>query len=58
MKENLADALLKAGSALHWFGQYDVANACILLSRLVRARNITDLDEFETFVKEQENHNG
>jgi hypothetical protein len=55
MGEHLADVLLKAGGALHWLGQYHVANACILMSRLARARDLDTLDALETFVVAVEN---
>lgn len=54
MEEKLADALGKAADALHWFGQYRVANALVLFSRLARARSLTTLDELEAFVAEAE----
>jgi hypothetical protein len=50
MGENLADALSKTANVLHWLGKYDSANALILLSRLLRAHKIENLDDFEKFV--------
>jgi hypothetical protein len=54
MKENLADMLSKTADVLHWLGKYDSANALILLSRLLRAHKIENLDQLEKLVVDQE----
>jgi len=54
MQENLADVLLKTADVLHWLGKYDSANALILLSRLLRAHKIENLDQLERLVVDQE----
>lgn len=50
MEENLPDALLKAADALHWLGKYQVANACILMSRFARAHGIHTQNDLEELV--------
>lgn len=54
MEENVADALMKTSSVLHWLGKYTEANACTLLSRLLRSRKISTLDELEAHVTAEE----
>lgn len=54
MGEHLADVLLKTGDVLHWLEKYTAANACTLLSRFLRVRDIQDLDALEHLVTEAE----
>jgi hypothetical protein len=39
---------------LHWLGKYNESNALTLLSRLLRAKKIEQLDELERFVANKE----
>lgn len=54
MEENTADVLLKTSSVLHWLGKYTEANTCILLSRLLRAKKISTLEELQAHVTTEE----
>lgn len=54
MEENLTDALIKTADVLHWLGKFHESNACILLSRLLRARRVDSLNELEALVSEEE----
>lgn len=57
MGEELAETLLKASDVMHWLEKYQLANALILLSRLVRANKIGTLDDLQRAVTEAENRN-
>lgn len=50
MGETIADMLLETSKVLRWFGRYNEGNACVLASRLLRARGIENLDELEAYV--------
>lgn len=54
MEEHLADCCLKASEALHWLGQYRVANVLVYVSRLARCLNLVSLDDLQDFVEEKE----
>lgn len=54
MGEHLAEKMLKTAEALHFLGKYDESNAAILMSRLLRAKNLDTLDKLESFVAEEE----
>lgn len=58
MSEHLADVLVKTAGVLHWFGRWTESNACILLSRLVRLRDLKTLEELEAFVMAEEAKEG
>lgn len=47
MPEKVPDMLVKTADVLHWLGKYNEANALILLSRWMRARNIETLEVLE-----------
>lgn len=47
MEENIPDTLLKLSDVMHWLGKYREANALVLLSRWLRARNIETLEVLE-----------
>lgn len=54
MEENLADTLQRAADVMHWFGQYRVSNALVLLGRFVRLKGLYTLDRLEAFVIAEE----
>jgi ribosome-binding protein aMBF1 (putative translation factor) len=54
MPENLADALLRASSVMHWLEKYNLASTLNLLSRLLRAHGIDTLEALEAHVTEEE----
>ena len=58
VEENLADGLMKTAAVLHWLGKYQAANALILFSRWVRAKNVSTLDELELLVVRAEEPQG
>lgn len=54
MGERLADVLLTCAGGLRWLGKYTESNALILLSRLLRAHEIGDLEQLEAWVQREE----
>lgn len=54
MEEHIADTIQDAGNALRFFDRYRAANAIALAARLLRAVQVTTLDELEEYVEELE----
>lgn len=54
MEEDISDTLMAASAVLRWFERYRISNALVLLSRLVRLRQIHTLDELEAYVVQEE----
>lgn len=54
MEEPLATIMFATADVLHWFGKYREGNACTLLGRLLRLKNIYTVDDFEAYVLAQE----
>jgi len=54
MGEKLWEKMQKTADVLHWLGKYQERDAIILASRLMRAKGIEEMDEWENFVTSQE----
>jgi hypothetical protein len=54
MPEHLADKLVKTADVLRWIEKYGESNALILLSRLLRAHGLDDIEKLEAFVEREE----
>jgi len=54
MGEKLWEKLQKTADVLHWLGKYQERDAIILASRLMRAKGIEEMGEWENFVTSQE----
>lgn len=54
MGEHLAEVMVRLGDVMHWLGKYQESNACILLSRFLRALDVGTLDQLEVMVTSTE----
>lgn len=54
MEEKLADGVQKMAELLHWLGKYGERDTLVMTARLMRAHGIETLDDWTTFVENQE----
>lgn len=54
MEENIAETMMAASKALHWLGQYRIANALVYCARLARLNRLETLDDLQRFVEDAE----
>lgn len=54
MPEKIWERLEKVAAGLHWLARYEEANALKLTIRLMRSKEIENLDQWEQFVRSTE----